>query len=74
MKTKFVKILGIKDMTDFVKAATAIYGDVICRKGKYAVDGKSLLGVMSIDLSTGVTVEYPEDAEDFEAFLNTLDN
>ena len=74
MKTMPIKITGINDMTNFVKEAAAVLGDVACREGKYVVDGKSLLGVMSIDLSTGVIVEYPNDAIDFEKFLNTLDN
>ena len=69
MKNIYVEIHGIVDMTNFVKEATNVYGDVTCRKGKYVVDAKSIMGVMSIDISTGVTVEYPEGAADFENFI-----
>lgn len=69
MKSKHVTIRSINDMTTFVSLCSAVDGDVICRKGKYAVDGKSVLGVMSIDISTGVTVEYPQDAYELDSFL-----
>lgn len=70
MMSKFITINSITDMTDFIHHAVMVDGDVICRKGKYTVDGKSIMGVMSIDISTGVTVEYPDDATDFNEFLN----
>ena len=70
MVTKVITISTIKDMMDFTSAASKVYGDIILRKGVYVVDGKSIMGIVSIDPSTGVTVEYPEDATEFEAFLN----
>lgn len=72
MKTKFIKIDSIKDITDLVKAASAVDGDVEIRKGRWVIDGSSLMGVMSIDLSGGATIAYPEDAIEFENFLNSL--
>lgn len=74
MKSKYVIIRSINDMTAFVSLCSAVDGDVICRKGKYAVDGKSVLGVMSIDISTGVTVEYPQDANELDSFLEQFKN
>lgn len=74
MKNKYVTIRSINDMTTFVSLCSAVDGDVICRKGKYAVDGKSVLGVMSIDISTGVTVEYPQDADELDSFLEQFKN
>lgn len=64
-----IKISGIADLSHFVQAATQVDGDVIVRKGKYVVDGKSLLGMFSIDPTLGVTVEYPEDAKAFEDYI-----
>lgn len=73
MKSMFVKINGFKDISDVIKQATLVDGDVTYKKGKYVVDGKSTLGVMSLDLSTGVTIEYPEDAEVFENFIKQFE-
>lgn len=68
--TKYVFIHGISDLMELVREATKVDGDVLCKKGKYIVDAKSLMGMMSIDPSTGVTFEYPDDAVDFDSFLN----
>lgn len=70
VKSVYVKIHGINDMTSFVKIASTVEGDVTCRKGRYVVDGKSIMGVMSLDISTGVTVEYPKSAEEFDLFIS----
>ena len=69
MKTLFIKINGVTDVTSFVAAASAVEGDVIASKGRFCVDCKSIMGMFSIDTSTGFTVEYPETATDFENFI-----
>lgn len=68
-----IKITGIHDAIDFVAAATQINGDINIYKGRYAVDGKSLLGILSIDISTGCTVEYPETATEFENYIKQFE-
>ena len=70
MKTKYIKIHGITDVTKLAQEAYKVDGDICLKKGKYVVDGKSLMGIMSIDVSTGVTIEYPEDAIEFEDFIS----
>ena len=72
-KKKFIKINGIADVTAFVKMASQVDGDVTLYRGKYVVDGTSLLGVFSVDTSEGVTVEYPGDAEVFEEFISKFE-
>ena len=72
MNHMLIRISGIADLSHFVQAATQVDGDVIVRKGKYVVDGKSLLGMFSIDPTLGVTVEYPEDAKAFESYIETF--
>lgn len=72
MKSIYVKINGIADISKLAIAAGAVDGDVTVRKGKYVVDGKSIMGLFSLDLSTGATVEYPEDATDFENYIVTF--
>ena len=47
MKIKFV---NIPDVYNFVKKATEHNGEVHLRSGNYNVDGKSILGVFSLDL------------------------
>jgi phosphotransferase system HPr-like phosphotransfer protein len=74
MKNKTIKINGISDITSFIREASKVDGDVLCTKGRYTVDGKSILGLMSFDTSTGFEVEYPASAYDFDTYLERFDN
>ena len=69
MKTQFVKMGAVSDITTFVKIASSIDGDILVKKGRYCIDGKSLMGMFSLDLTNGAIVEYPEDAIELENFL-----
>ena len=71
MVTKQISISTIVDMMDFAREASKVFGDVLIRKGIYVIDGKSIMGIVSIDPSTGIIVEYPEDATEFGAFLES---
>lgn len=73
-KSKFIKMNNVTDVMNFVKEASKIEGDVTVLKGRYIIDGKSVMGVMSIDMSTGMTVEYPADAVDFENFISQFES
>ena len=68
-KVRGIRITEINDAKHLVALATQIDGDVIITKGKYCVDCKSLIGVFALDLSTGVTIEYPEDVIEFDNFI-----
>jgi hypothetical protein len=74
MKTKFIKLHGITEVAMFVSAAGAVNGDVTGKKGKYVIDCRSLLGVLSFDTKDGFTVEYPEDATEFEEFISQFES
>ena len=69
MKKVFVKIPGINDVNYFVNNARMVNGDILVSRGKFCVDGKSVLGMFSLDVSDGCTVQYPEDAIEFDEFI-----
>ena len=69
MKKIYVKISSIHDVNEFVQQARFVNGDVLVNRGAYTVDGKSVLGMFSIDTSQGCTVTFPEDATEFETFV-----
>jgi hypothetical protein len=73
MKNKTIKINGISDITSFIREASKVDGNVLCTKGRYTVDGKSILGLMTFDTSTGFKVEYPETAYSFDLYLNNFE-
>lgn len=70
MVSKVIYLDKISDITQFAIEAQKIEGDVIARRGKFVVDAKSILGVISINPAEGMTVEYPEGEENFTHFLD----
>ena len=70
---RVIKMSQIKDATDLVQRATMVDGDVIITKGKYSIDAKSMMGIFSLDLTAGVTIEYPDDATAFDDFIKVFE-
>lgn len=56
-KTIVVKLEWVDDVKKFVNASMASNCNVMLKSGRYCVNGKSLLGVFSLDLSKPITVE-----------------
>lgn len=69
MKEMIISIKGLNDVYTFVSKAQEVDGDVTVQRGRYAVDGKSVLGIFSLDMSQDVTVSYPTTATEFEQFI-----
>lgn len=57
----------IDDLRKFCQIANRCKGSVDIKKDKYLVDGRSLMGLMSLDMSAGATVALSDD-EDLEKF------
>lgn len=68
-----IVIKGVSDVYDFVREASKVNGDVIISKGKFVVDGKSFLGIFSLDISKPVILSYPEDAVEFAKFIEKFE-
>ena len=69
MKKVFIKIAKIDGVNEFVQHARSVQGDILVSRGKFCVDGKSILGMYSLNVSQGCNVEYPEDAKEFDEFI-----
>jgi len=71
-KTKKVVIMinGVHDVYDFINEASKVEGDVLLSRGRFAVDGKSFLGVFAIDPSLGAIITYPASATEFEEYIS----
>lgn len=52
---------SINDIKDFVKLSGMCSGNVAVFGGRYIADGKSIMGVISLDLSEPVKVEIDGD-------------
>lgn len=64
-----VIINNIADVSEFVKRANAIEDEVTVKKGQYKVDGKSLMGMFTVDTSEMVEVTFPENETEFKDWL-----
>lgn len=68
-----MKVLADLDVSllkiyQFVKLNNTVVGNVKIYRGEYIVDGKSLLGVLSLDLTEKATVEIDLKGEQY--YLN----
>ena len=68
MKEMIISIKGLHDVYTFISKAQAVDGDVTVQRGRFSVDGKSVMGVFSVDMSQDVTVIYPTSAVEFDQF------
>ena len=70
MKKVFITISSMYDITQFVVRAARVKGPgVNVYKGNTVIDGASLISMVNLDATQGITVEYPENDKDFEEFL-----
>jgi phosphotransferase system HPr-like phosphotransfer protein len=69
MNKKKIRLTSVHDIILFQECAEAVQGKVTVIKGNFTVDGKSLLGIMSLDVVDGIEVIYPAKAKEFEEVL-----
>ena len=71
MKQKKIMLPTLEDAKAFVTAAMKCDFDVDVFYNRVVIDAKSILGVLSLDLTKVLTVAYNGENEEFEAFLET---
>ena len=65
-----IQLKEINDVYKLVNILVGFDGDVDLESGRYKVDGKSILGIFSLDLLSPITViAHTEYADDFFAKL-----
>ncbi len=61
MKAVNIKLSLAQNVKAFVNIANRYSYDIDLRVGRHVVDGKSILGIFSLDLSKTITLEVYED-------------
>ena len=64
MKETSIRLATIADVRDFVNIVAAFDGDIDLISGRYVVDGKSIMGIFSLDLLQPITVRTDSDNAD----------
>ena len=68
MKTVSVKLPLAENVKAFVNVISKYPYDMDLRAGRYVVDAKSILGILSLDLAKPITMEiYCDDCDDLMA-------
>lgn len=72
MKEKKIMITTITDAKTFVENASQCDFDIDIFYNRVVIDAKSILGVLSLDLTKVLTVRMYGENPEFEAYLDTL--
>lgn len=72
MVTFPIQLTSVSDIKAFVNAASHLDCDVDVSCGRYLVDGKSIMGLFSIDLSEPIQVEVHGSQAQGDIFKSAL--
>ncbi len=70
MQERTIKLSQIQDVKDFVLAAGRCDFDIDIFYNRVTIDAKSILGVLSMDLTKDLTVKYFGEDSSFESVLS----
>lgn len=71
MKSVQIRLSTIADVRDFVNLVAKTDADIDLQSGRYVVDGKSIMGIFSLDLLSPITLTvHSDDAEEILASLD----
>jgi phosphotransferase system HPr-like phosphotransfer protein len=72
MQSFQITLASVSDVKCFVDASSRLSCDVDVTSGRYTVNGKSIMGLFSVDLSDPVRVDVYGTDEEAEAFRQTV--
>lgn len=72
--TKDLRLKEVEKVNAFCKLATQSPCDITCHSERYIVNGKSILGLYSLNLLEPVTIEVEGEDSDVSAFINSIWN
>lgn len=72
MKEKKIRLATIDEVKEFVSKAMKCNFDVDVAYDRVVVDAKSILGVLSLNLTRELTVRMYGENSAFESYLDTL--
>ena len=72
MKEKKIRLTTLEDAKEFVKEAMKCDFDIDIYYNRVVIDAKSILGVLSLDLTKVLTVRMYGDNAAFDVYLERL--
>lgn len=75
MVKKTIKLNSIDNIRKFVTASNRQPFEIDILSGRFAIDGKSIMGIFSLDISKNILMQIHADTEaECSAFLEELGN
>ena len=71
MREKRIMLPTVADAKEFVSAASKCDFDIDVFYNRVVIDAKTILGVLSLDLTRVLTVSYNGENQEFEEFLES---
>ena len=56
-----VRLTTVEDVKNFCTEANKMKGEVLLKRGNYTIDGKSLMGIFSLDTTKPIFIEYQDE-------------
>ncbi|MGL5435566.1 MAG: HPr family phosphocarrier protein [Lachnospiraceae bacterium] len=72
MREVKIKLTTVGEAKEFVAKATTCEFDIDVFYNSVVIDGKSILGVLSLDLTRDLTVRMYGEDQEFESYLTTI--
>ncbi len=72
MKTVRVQLDSIDKIKTFNRTVCKFNGDFDLEQGRYYIDAKSMLGIMSLDLSSALLLHFSASEEEEEKILEAI--
>ena len=73
--TCVIKLNTIDKVKDFVSRVSTFDCDVDILYGRYIIDGKSIMGIFSLDLTNPVTIMiHTDDYEELKRFFDIMED
>lgn len=67
-----IKFNNVDEVKQYIVKAMHINGDVTIMHGRYAINGKSLMGIFSLDLENELDIEFSKLDENDLNIINSL--
>lgn len=69
LKSVDINLKSIDGVKDFVNAMCRIEGETTLYSGRYVIDAKSIMGIISLDLTKPLKLEIEDWKEEYEFLI-----
>lgn len=67
-----IRFNNVDEVKQYIVKAMMIGGDILIKHGKYTIDGKSLMGIFSLDLENELDIEFYNLSESDARIIDSL--